>query len=134
MHDRPTAAELIAAVREHLEREVLPSLAEPRLRFRTLVAVHVLGIVERELGRGDAPLRDEWRRLQALLGRRDLRPDGADALAEALRRLNQELCARIRAGEADAGPFIDTLLDHLRGTLSEKLCVANPEFLGHSSR
>jgi hypothetical protein len=46
--DRPSAGELAAAVRAFLETEVLPALDDPRLRFRTLVAMNALGIVERE--------------------------------------------------------------------------------------
>jgi hypothetical protein len=46
--DRPTAAELAAAVREFLEAEILPTLDDHRLRFRTLVAMNALSIVERE--------------------------------------------------------------------------------------
>ena len=49
MSDRPTAAELVEATREFLEREVLPTLADQRLRFRTLVAINALDIVQREL-------------------------------------------------------------------------------------
>jgi len=47
--DRPTAPELVEAVREFLEREILPTLDDHRLRFRTLVALNALGIAEREL-------------------------------------------------------------------------------------
>jgi len=46
--DRPTAAELATAVREFLETEILPTLGDHRLRFRTLVAMNALSIVERE--------------------------------------------------------------------------------------
>jgi hypothetical protein len=46
--DRPDASELAAAVREFLETELLPLVDDPRLRFRTLVAMNALGIVERE--------------------------------------------------------------------------------------
>lgn len=48
-YDRPTAAELVEAAREFLESEVLPQAADRRLRFRTLVAINALGIVQREL-------------------------------------------------------------------------------------
>jgi hypothetical protein len=46
--DRPHASELADAVREFLETELLPVLDDPRLRFRTLVAMNALAIVERE--------------------------------------------------------------------------------------
>jgi hypothetical protein len=49
MPDRPNAAELIEAVFEFLAGEVLPAADDPRLRFRTLVAMNALGIARREL-------------------------------------------------------------------------------------
>jgi Domain of unknown function (DUF6285) len=49
MQDRPTPAELAEATREFLEREILPTLTDHRLRFRTLVAINGLGILQREL-------------------------------------------------------------------------------------
>jgi Domain of unknown function (DUF6285) len=48
-HDRPTSAELVEAVREFLEEEVLPEFDDRRLRFRTLVATNALAIAAREL-------------------------------------------------------------------------------------
>lgn len=48
VHDRPAAGELAAAVREFLASELVPVLDDHRLRFRTLVAMNALTIVERE--------------------------------------------------------------------------------------
>jgi hypothetical protein len=61
MSERPTAAELAEAVAEFVEREVLPTLADPRLRFRCLVALNALGILQRELA-ALPPEDDEERR------------------------------------------------------------------------
>jgi Domain of unknown function (DUF6285) len=47
--DRPTAPELLEAVTEFLSSEVLPTVNDARLRFRTLVALNALGIAYREL-------------------------------------------------------------------------------------
>ena len=63
--DRPTAAELATAVREFLETEILPTLADHRLRFRTLVAMNALSIVGRE---APGPVERDWetaRRIRA---------------------------------------------------------------------
>ncbi len=49
MGDRPTPAELAEAVREFLEQEILPLLADHRLRFRALVAMNALAILQRDL-------------------------------------------------------------------------------------
>jgi hypothetical protein len=47
--ERPTAQELVEAIAEFLGGEILPTLTDHRLRFRTLVAMNALGIVHREL-------------------------------------------------------------------------------------
>ena len=75
MSERPTAEELVEAIEEFLAGEILPTLTDHRLRFRTLVAVNALGIVRRELTK--LPPEDD---------------------AE-----QRELAARIRAGDVPAG-------------------------------
>ena len=63
--DRPNASELATAVREFLEAEILPVLTDHRLRFRTLVAMNALSIVERE---APGPIQADWetaRRIRA---------------------------------------------------------------------
>lgn len=49
MSERPTAAELAEAILEFLGGEILPTVSDQRLRFRTLVAMNALSIVYREL-------------------------------------------------------------------------------------
>ena len=49
MSETPTAQELCEAILEFLGGEILPTLTDHRLRFRTLVAMNALGIVHREL-------------------------------------------------------------------------------------
>jgi hypothetical protein len=73
--ERPTAHELAEAVEEFLAGEILPIVTDPRLRFRTLVALNALGIVRRELT--NLPPEDD---------------------AE-----QRELAARIRAGDVPPG-------------------------------
>lgn len=50
MSERPTPEELAEAIEEFLADEILPIVADSRLRFRTLVALNALGIVRRTLG------------------------------------------------------------------------------------
>ena len=47
-HDMPSAEQLVEAVREWLERDVMPA-TDGRLQFHARVAVNVLSMVEREL-------------------------------------------------------------------------------------
>ena len=88
MSERPTAAELAEAIEEFLRNEILPTLGDHRLRFRTLVALNALGILRRELervpGEDDAEQRELARRIRA----GDVRPDTLDRVkADVERRL-----------------------------------------------
>ncbi len=130
MQDRPTASELVAAVREFLQQEVLPTLDDHRRKFRALIAANVLAVVERELAEGDAGLREQWRRLSALLDKTDApEPSTLAELHAALAGGTETLCTRIRAGEADAGPWRAAALAYARWTVEQKLRVANPRYL-----
>jgi hypothetical protein len=133
MQDRPTAVELLGAVREFLEHDVLPGL-EGRKRFHALVAANVLAVVARELTDEETSLVAEWRRLRQLLAVDETVPPARlDGLRAAVRELTARLCERIRAGDADAGPFGAAVLAHVRMTVVEKLRIANPKYLGAST-
>jgi hypothetical protein len=135
MYDHPTAAELLAAARTQLEQLVIPTIAEPRLRFQTLVAANVLAIVERELAEGARHMAAAWQRMSELERSAESQPageampEGAAALRAAVAAQAQRLCARIQAGEYDQGPCRKAVLEHLRRTAEEELAVANPRYL-----
>jgi hypothetical protein len=113
--DRPTASELVAAVREFLERDVMTA-TEGRVQFHTRVAVNVLNVVERELNLGPDLERVEWTRAAGLLGH--------DGDVDALER---ELAMAIRSGGLDQR--LDDVRAHVRATVREKLLIANPGYL-----
>ena len=119
VQDRPTAAELVQAVREFLEHDVMAA-THGRVQFHTRVAANALGMVERELTSGPASASAERARAAALLGHDD------DA-----RVLERELAARIRDGSLD--DRADAVRDHVRATVREKLLVANPGYLGEQA-
>ena len=116
MQDRPTAAELLEAVREFLDADVMPSV-EGRVRFHARVAVNALGMLERELRLGPELDGAERRRLAALLGR------DAD-----LPELMAELARRIRDGSLDDRR--DDVVAVVRESVRAKLLVANPDYVG----
>jgi uncharacterized protein DUF6285 len=124
MQDRPDAAELAQAVREFIETEVLPRIDDPRLRFRALVAVNGLGILEREIALGAPLVRREVGSLARLLGHADPLPDDLEELRRRGSELNRELALRIRAGDIPEGT-----LAHLVATVADKLRVASPRYL-----
>lgn len=104
-HDVPSAARLVAAVRDFLESDVLPAV-EGRVRFHTRVAVNVLGMVERELELGPAQHAAHLARLDEL-----------DVASDA------ELATAIREGLD--GP---DLVEALTAAVRDKLAVANPGY------
>ena len=89
MSERPTAQELTEAILEFLGGEILPTLTDQRLRFRTLVAMNALGIVHRELGalppEDDAEQRELARRIR-----------GGDVPPGTLRRVKADVEARLQ--------------------------------------
>ena len=105
MQDRPTAVELLEAIREFLEQDVMPAV-EGRVQFHTRVAVNALGMLERELRLGPELAAAERARLGALLGH--------DADLDALEE---------RGGDQHA---IDEVV-HRRFSPGERRLVANDE-------
>ncbi len=126
MQDRPTAIELVAAVRDFLEKEVLSALSQQRLRFRTRVAANALTIVERELRLGSGPACQEAQRLQELLEAPPFSRDECEAHARAFRL---ELARRIRSGAADGGAWRAAVIATTRSSVRDKLSVSNPKFV-----
>ena len=83
MTQRPTSPELVEAILEFLGGEILPTIEDQRLRFRTLVAMNALGIVHRELAA--LPPEDDSER--------------------------SELVRRIRAGDVESGMLAQVKAD-----------------------
>lgn len=107
-YDAPSARELVEAVREFLQKDVLPAV-EGRTRFHTLVAANVLGMVERELEHGPAAAAAHRVRLAGL--------GYADAA---------ELVAAIRAGALDERH--DEVKAALLAEVADKLAVSHPAY------
>jgi hypothetical protein len=89
MSERPTAQELAESILEFLGGEILPTISDPRLRFRVLVAMNALGIVYRELAA--LPVEDdaEQRELARKIREGDVPPG-------TLRRVKADVEARLR--------------------------------------
>lgn len=107
-HDVPSAAELLDAVREFLESEVVPA-TEGRVRFHVRVAGNVVGMAARELALGPTHAAAHAARL-ATLGVRS----------------EAELAAAIRSGALDGRSAEVRAV--VRATVADKLSVANPQY------
>ena len=113
--DRPTAAELLSAVHEHLTKHLAPTLTgQPAFHLR--VATNALAIVERTMTEGNALDESELSRLQEILN------EDGDLL-----ELNESLGKTIRSGNLHDKD--DEILAHLRQTSIDKLKLANPRYM-----
>lgn len=108
-HDRPTAAELVEAVREWLENDVLSSV-DGRLQFHTRVAINSLNIVQREFELGV----EQQNRHAHVLSDMGVASD-------------TELASKIRDGQFDERLF--EVLETLAPVIEDKVRVANPKYL-----
>jgi Domain of unknown function (DUF6285) len=124
MQDRPNLSELVLAVREFLETEIAPALSDPRLKFRTLVAMNALGMIARESELEEARVRQECTSLYELLEDDSQIPVVFSEVKISVLEANEVLAQSIRAGEIPVGTF-----DHLERVARAKLEVSNPGFL-----
>ncbi len=115
-HGRPTAAELVDAVREHLAEAVAPTLSGAAA-FQLKVAGNALAIVARELSEPLITAATAEVRRSALAGL-----GVADEAA---------LAAAIRSGSLDAGPAVVSVI---RPAVVDRVRVANPRWLEGSDR
>lgn len=107
-HDAPSAAELITAVREWIEGDVMGG-TEGRLRFHARVAANALAIVERELALGAEQAAAHAERLAGL------------GLAS-----DAELARAIRDGALD--DRYDEAKAAVWASVRDKLAVAHPGY------
>lgn len=124
MQDRPTTGELADAIREFLKGEILPTLTDPRAKFRTLVAMNALGILEREFLLEDSLLETEHELLSRLLDKNASESPSPENLKDRVLDLNQDLAGRLRSGDAPEGT-----LECLKEAVANKLKVASPRYL-----
>ena len=130
MYDRPDIYQLLEAVKSYLQREVVPAIqADRKQYYQALVAINVLGIVEREMQMSVEHLRTEWARLNFVQNVSTPLPTEINEARAALAERNRKLCEEIGAGRYDYAPQRSALYEHLLVTTHAQLEVANPKFL-----
>jgi hypothetical protein len=108
-HDAPSLAQMVEALREWMERDVI-SGTTGRLQFHARVAKNMLAMIERELEVGAAHATAHAARM-ANLGCSD----------------DADLARRIRTGELD--DHYERVRTAVEASVRDKLAVANPGYL-----
>ena len=96
--------------------------------FRTQSAVSQ-AVRKLEIEIGEPLLRAEVDALATLLGAQKPHLHTTSDVLAAARKFNEELSAKIRAGEADSGEFRDRVMKVTRQIVEDKLRIANPRYL-----
>jgi len=128
MQDRPNIRELLELSAQFIERQIVP-ITEGPLQFQARIVANVMRIVTREFELEERQLREEIALLAQLLDRPLSTPTSTEHTRAEAVTLNAELSRRIRAGEADQGPWRQAVLEAVRKLVEEKLLVANPRYL-----
>ena len=118
MHDQPSKAELIEAVRRFLAETARPQLSG-HAAFHARVAENVLAIIAREIELGEEADQAAKSRLLALLGEDD---------SATLDTLERNLVERIRTGEVDLQT--PGLIEHLKASAIDQVSVDQPKYSG----
>lgn len=118
MHDAPSTAELVEAVKRFIDDTASPQLTG-HAAFHARVASNVLATILRELEQRPQAEQEEKNRLLALLNAEADTP---------LDSLNRDLCERIRKGDMDLSTT--GLLEHLKTTTIAQLSVDQPRYSG----
>ena len=118
MHDQPSVAELVQAVKNFIDETAGPNLTG-HAAFHARVASNALATVLRDLEQRPQAESEERARLIALLG-------GDDAVTTAA--LNQMLSEQIQSGVITTET--DGLLPHLKATTMAQVEIDQPRYSG----
>ena len=118
MHDQPSVAELIQAVKNFIDETAAPKLTG-HAGFHARIASNVLATVLRDIAQRET--------------QEELEKDGIQSLVQApqeasLNDLNQLLCEQIKTGHVTLQT--SGLLDHLKRTTIAQLSVDQPNYSG----
>jgi hypothetical protein len=126
MSDEQDRQKLVEALRTKLVERLAPALADPRNRLRTIVAVKVLSIVNREIGQGEPRLEADWANLKEIVAGQEGATALVSSLEAAVRSYEDELQARIAAGEVEEAAARAAAVKLIRLALLKKLQLLAP--------
>jgi hypothetical protein len=113
--------EMAAKLKERLETELIPRLQNQKIRTRTAVAVSIIALVDRQIGKGEGKLEREWERLRDLTKDQPKALSLVDTLKAAIDKYDDELRAKSAEGEGDEAGMRQAANGVIRGAIMAKL-------------
>jgi hypothetical protein len=90
--------EMVKAIKAKLEARLIPKLQETRFRRKTVVAIKVLSIIDRRIGRGEPPQAGEWDDVRSAVKERPEALPQIDAVEAAVEKFAAELETKFAPG------------------------------------
>ena len=103
----------------------VPEKDSPALQQNRLLTDHLLAIIEREIGRGEARRPEEWAQLRELAAHHPGTANLVNTLDTAIQQCNQELINGPGRGGADLSKMRQSMVALIRVTLLKKMGLAD---------
>jgi hypothetical protein len=123
--EKDQKARLTDALRERLEKELIPKLDNSKVRARTVVGMSVLAIAEKQVGKGLPADPAEWARLRAFVKEQPEVMTMVDAFAQAISKVEAEIAEKVRDAEADEGKLRKGMMEIIRAVVLKKIAEAS---------
>lgn len=94
-------AEMARKLKEKLETELIPKLQSQKIRMRTVVAVNVISLVDRQIGQGESGVGEEWEKLRGYVKDHPKALKLINDLEAAIAKYDEEIRTKAREAEAD---------------------------------
>jgi hypothetical protein len=121
MTDKNIDPEMAAKLKERLETELIPRLQNQKIRTRTAVAVAIIALVDRQIGRGEGKLEEEWTRLKEMAKDQPKALALVETLKVAIDKYDDELRTKSAEAEADESAMRQSANGVIRGAIMAKL-------------
>jgi hypothetical protein len=118
---KPIDPEMARKLKERLETELIPKLQNSKIRTRTAVAVSVMALVDRQIGKGEGALDEEWDKLRQLTKDQPKAQKLVEDVRAALDKCDQELRTKAAEAEADEPALRQAANGVIRGAIMAKL-------------
>ena len=96
-----TDEEMARKLRERLETELIPKLQNQKISLRTVVAVDVIALVDRQIAKGETDLDGEWEKLRTHVKDHPEALHLVTELKSAIDKYDLEIRTKSREAEAD---------------------------------
>lgn len=119
--------QLVKMLRDKLETDLMPRITGQKIRLRTAVAVNVIALVDRQIGKAEGPLTEEWDKLRTLVKDHPKALKLVDDLQAALLKYDEDIKVKVRDAEADEAAMRSAANNVIRAAVMGKLKALQEE-------